>query len=64
EEWTIIKKLDKKTKKAYNNLMQWKLHIWDSCRNKIEKTKKGRVDYNCKITKNACRFVDCPLNIK
>ena len=64
EEWNIIKKLDKKTKKVYSNLMQWKIHIWDNCRNKKERSEKGRVDYNCKVTKKACRFTDCPLNIK
>jgi|TARA_B100001971_G_C18054624_1_gene464619 Zn-dependent M32 family carboxypeptidase len=63
KEWGVIQKLGKKTKKRYNGLMSWKGNIWENCKNKKEVSRRGEIDYKCKVTKKTCRFLDCPLNI-
>ncbi len=64
KELRISKVPIKKSKKIFNNIVEWKAHIWDSCPNKKTISKKKEFDYRCKLLKDKCEFEHCPLNIK
>lgn len=62
EEAKLIKLLDKDINLQFENIIDWKNYIWDTCpyRKAIEKNKE--IDFICKKTHNKCRFDDCFRN--
>ena len=54
----------KESRKIFDDVVEWKVHIWDGCPNKKIVSKKKEFEYNCKLLKSTCEFEHCPLNIK
>ena len=54
----------KKTKRIFDDRIEWQEHIWDGCKYKKMVSGKDNVSYLCKIANKTCHYLMCPLNIK
>lgn len=58
------KKPIRESKKIFDDVVEWKIHIWDECPNKKIVSETKEFDYNCELLKSGCKFEHCPLNIR
>jgi hypothetical protein len=58
----LLKKQHNLSSLKFNNIMSWKLEVWDNCKYREKLTKKKEIDYYCRKSKKPCRFEDCPSN--
>jgi regulator of replication initiation timing len=64
EEGKLMKLLDKEVDLQFDNIIEWKNYIWDTCPYKKALEKNKEIDFICKKTGNKCRFQDCFRNKK
>jgi len=52
------------TKKIFDNIKEWSMHIWNKCEQKEAISKETEFTYDCKLLQKPCKFGQCPLNIR
>ncbi|MFH0875917.1 MAG: hypothetical protein V1859_08315 [archaeon] len=57
---SILKK--KLVTRKFEDILDWKNHLWETCPNKVEKEGEKELTYWCKKLKKNCNFTTCPLN--
>jgi len=62
EEGKVMGILNKKVALQFDNIIDWKRFVWDSCPYRKTHEKEKMVDFICKKTSNKCRFQDCFRN--
>lgn len=58
----LHKLLGREIKRRFDNIMQWRVHIWETCPDKTTMDYKDHTDFMCRKTGKSCRFVDCYRN--
>ncbi len=64
EESKLLGLLNNKVELQFENIIEWKSYVWDSCEYKKSAEKNNKIDFICKKTGNKCRFLDCFRNRK
>lgn len=62
EEEKLIELLGKNINREFDNLLDWRNYIWESCEFKKPKMEDKVIDFLCKKTGKSCRFEDCFKN--
>jgi hypothetical protein len=62
KEGKLMGLLNKKVNLQFDNIIDWKHFIWDTCEYKRPIEKNKEIDFICKKTGNKCRFQDCFRN--
>lgn len=63
EELELLRRLQgKDIKRRFDNPLQWKQGIWNTCPDKKTIQTRKTIDFECSKTGKSCRFVDCYRN--
>lgn len=62
EEEKLMNILGKEINREFDNLLDWRNYVWESCEFKKANSDDQKIDFICKKTNKSCRFEDCFKN--
>ncbi len=63
DEKKLLEILSSDLNKKFQNILDWKKYVWDSCEYRKSSGNDKIIDFECAKTGKPCRFSDCPRNI-
>jgi len=63
EKKDVERLIGEKSKKIFEDVLEWKLMIWDNCPFKKSKQEGIELTYTCQKINKPCNFSICPKNV-